>query len=76
MPDFSVQYEHMGRLCEAVLPAANLDDAYARLESLKATGELDDGQIIEVLPSDDLVEAFNQSCADALSEQLERIRRG
>jgi hypothetical protein len=43
MPDFRIEYEHMGQLYSVAIQAQNLDDAEARLESLKATGELDDG---------------------------------
>lgn len=68
MPNYSLQYQHNGGLYEVLLPADNLDDAHARLESLKATAELDDSEVIARIEADDSVVAWAQVRNEALKE--------
>ncbi|MDZ4191617.1 MAG: hypothetical protein U1D65_06385 [Pseudomonas sp.] len=50
--------------------ADNLDDAYARVESIKETGELDDGEIIHEEEASDAAVAWAQVRVEALKEQF------
>ena len=68
MPSYSLQYQHNGSLFEILLPADNLDDAHARLESLKASAELDDCEVIAQIHADDSVVAWAQVRNEALKE--------
>lgn len=68
MPNYSLQYQHNGGLYEVLLPADNLDDANARLESLKASAELDDSEVIAQIEADDCVTAWAQVRNEALKE--------
>jgi hypothetical protein len=71
MPKYGLQYMHNGDLYEVHIYADNLDDAYARVESIKATGELDDGEIIHEEEAGDDVVAWAQVRVEALKEQLQ-----
>lgn len=70
MPKYGLQYMHNGDLYEVQIYADNLDDALARVESIKATGELDDGEIIHEEEASDAAVAWAQVRVEALKEQL------
>ena len=70
MPKYGLQYMHNGDLYEVHIYADNLDDTLARVESIKATGELDDGEIIHEEEAGDDVVAWALAGVNALKEQL------
>lgn len=70
MPKYKLEYMHNGDLYQLPIYADNFDDAAARIESIKATAELNDGEVIHEEEAGDDVIAWAQVRVEALKEQL------
>ncbi|WP_061238201.1 hypothetical protein [Ectopseudomonas composti] len=71
MAKFKLEYAHNGDLYQIAIYADSFDDAAARIESIKATAELNDGVVIHEEEASDAAVAWAQVRVEALKEQLQ-----
>lgn len=69
MPKYKLEYAYNGAIYQLPIYADSYEDAAARVASIKATAELQDGEVIYEEEAGDDVTAWAQVRVEALKEQ-------